>query len=531
MISRKRKIKAADAFCGCGGATTGFELKAKQLGLDHVSLAVNHWDIAINTMTANHPKVKAVRADMMTLLPSDVLGGQLDFFWASPSCTHHSRAKGGRPRENQLRSQPELLYPWIDYGRPKFIVIENVPEFVEWGPLNAKNMPIKKMKGKFFIHFIEGIKLRGYDVDWQVVCCADYGDATTRKRLFIKAVRHGCGKIEWPHPTHAENPEPDLFGTKLKKWRAIRECLDFDDIGKSVFNRKKPLAEKTMRQIADGMRKYCGIDLQPFLVKMYGTGKSNSIDKPISTITVGGEHYALCRPFLVKSNNNQTVESVDGPVSTIVAGTVHHALCTPFIVGHTRNAKTTELCKPIGTCTTKDHYSVVSAFVVDHFNGGKAERTDRPLGTQTTHARYSLVTPMVLGQQGGAECRLIDCPAPTIATSGAIRMITPIIIDMSHPGESSSGRVSSADSPVKTITTRNNTAAVFPMLEDGRIIDIYIRMLKPSELAAAHSFPADYVLTGNRGQQIKQIGNSVPVMTAAAMCESALKQLAYGRAA
>ena len=496
---KRRKIIAADAFCGCGGATTGFEMKADQLGLDHVSLAVNHWDIAISTMTANHPKVKAVRADMMTLLPSDVLNRQLDFFWASPSCTHHSRAKGGRPRENQLRSQPFLLYSWIDFGRPKFIVIENVPEFVEWGPLDAKNMPIKRMKGKFFIHFIEGIKLRGYDVDWRVVCCADYGDATTRKRLFIKAVRRGCGKIEWPHPTHAENPQPDLFGTKLKKWRAIRECLDFDDIGKSVFNRPKPLAEKTMRRIADGMMKYCGIDLHPFLVKMYGTGKSNSIDKPISTITAGGEHYALCQPFLVKSNNNQTVESVDGPVSTIVAGTVHHALCTPF--------------------------------VVDHTNNGKARSVDKPIPAQTTKDHVSLITPMILGRDACAVARTADKPMPTLTCGGAIRMITPIIIDMSHPGESSSGRVSSADSPVKTITTRNNTAAVFPMLADGRIIDIYIRMLKPSELAAAHSFPADYVLTGNRGQQIKQIGNSVPVRTAAAMCESALRQLAYGRAA
>ena len=523
---KHRKIKAADAFCGCGGATTGFEMKADQLGIDHISLAVNHWDVAINTMSANHPKVKAVRADMMTLLPSEVLGGQLDFFWASPSCTHHSRAKGGRPRENQLRSQPELLYPWIDYGRPKFIVIENVPEFVEWGPLNAKNMPIKKMKGKFFIHFIDGIKLRGYDVDWRVVCCADYGDATTRKRLFIKAVRHGCGKIEWPQPTHAENPEADLFGTKLKKWRAIRECLDFDDIGKSVFNRKKPLAEKTMRRIADGMRKYCGVDLQPFLVKMYRTGKSNSIDKPISTITAGGEHYALCQPFLVKSNNNQTVESVDGPVSTIVAGTVHHALCTPFVITHQTNNAPRSVDKPIRaqTCVRKDY--LCQPMIVDHFNGGEAEGTDKPIGTQTTHARYSIVTPMVLGQQGGSECRPVDKPVQTIATSGAIRLIMPFVVDNAN-----GGIIRSSDEPMNTVTVKDQHMGVFPMLEDGRIIDIYIRMLKPSELAAAHSFPADYLLTGNRGQQIKQIGNSVPVQTAAAMCESALKQLAYGRVA
>lgn len=493
-MKKARKIKAIDAFCGAGGATTGFEEKAKQLGLDHVSLAVNHWDVAINTMSVNHKKVKAVRADMMTLIPSDVFNGQADFFWASPSCTHHSRAKGGKPRENQLRSQPELLYPWIDYAKPKFIVIENVPEFVEWGPLNARNIPIKKMKGAFFIHFIEGIKLRGYNVDWRVVCCADYGDATTRKRLFIKAVRHGCGKIEWPQPTHAENPENDLFGTKLKKWKAIRECLDFNDIGKSVFNRKKPLAEKTMRRIADGMRKYCGIDLQPFLVKLYRTGTSNSIDKPISTITAGGGHFALCRPFLVKSNNNQTVESVDNPVSTIVAGTVHHALCTPF--------------------------------VIDHTNNGKARSVDKPIPAQTTKDHVSMITPIILGQHGSASCRPVSDPCPTIATKGAIRMITPFVVDNAN-----GGIVRGADEPMNTVTVKDQHMGVFPMLADGRIIDIYIRMLKPSELAAAHSFPDDYVLTGNRGQQIKQIGNSVPVKTAAAMCESALRQLAYGRAA
>ena len=459
-MKKARKIKAIDAFCGAGGATTGFEEKAKQLGLDHVSLAVNHWDVAINTMSVNHKKVKAVRADMMTLIPSDVFNGQADFFWASPSCTHHSRAKGGKPRENQLRSQPELLYPWIDYAKPKFIVIENVPEFVEWGPLNARNIPIKKMKGAFFIHFIEGIKLRGYNVDWRVVCCADYGDATTRKRLFIKAVRHGCGKIEWPQPTHAENPENDLFGTKLKKWKAIRECLDFNDIGKSVFNRKKPLAEKTMRRISDGMRKYCGIDLQP---------------------------------FLVKSNNNQTVESVDKPISTIVAGTVHHALCTPF--------------------------------VIDNTNNGKARSVDKPIPAQTTKDHVSMITPIILGQHGAASCRPVSDPCPTIATKGAIRMITPFVVDNAN-----GGIVRSADEPMNTVTVKDQHMGVFPMLADGRIIDIYIRMLKPSELAAAHSFPDDYVLTGNRGQQIKQIGNSVPVKTAAAMCESALRQLAYGRA-
>ena len=163
---------------------------------------------------------------------------------------------------------------------------------------------------------------------------------------------------------------------------------------------------------------------------------------------------------------------------------------------------------------------------MDHTNNGKARSVDKPIPAQTTKDHVSLITPMVLGQQGGAECRPVDKPVPTIATSGAIRLITPFVVDNAN-----GGIIRGADEPMNTVTVKDQHMGVFPMLEDGRIIDIFIRMLKPKELAAAHSFPADYVLTGNRGQQIKQIGNSVPVLTAAAMCESALRQLAFGRVA
>lgn len=509
MSARKkggRMIFTADLFCGGGGTESGLRKALADRGLRHRGIAINHWDVAVATMRANHGDVNTLQMNLENVIPDELVPGRkLDLLWASPSCTHHSRAKGGKPRSNQLRSQPELIYTWTDLLYIRRLIIENVPEFIEWTPLDAKGNPMKSMIkgypvcrngqdeivhcGSCFAAFINGLASRGYIVDWRIVNCADYGDITTRRRLFVKAVRRGCGHISWPNPTHAENPGGDFFNAKLKKWRAIRECLDFNDIGRSVFNRKKPLAEKTMQRIADGVRKYCGIDLQPFLIKMYGTSKSNSVDKPIPTITAGGEHYALCQPFLVKSNNNQTIESVDRPVSTIVAGTVHHALCTPFIVEHTR--------------------------------GGKAIPISRPLATQTTHDRFSLLTPMVLGQQGGAECRPIDRPMPTIATSGAIRLITPFVVDNAN-----GGIIRGIDNPINTITVKDQHMGVFPMLEDGRIVDIYIRMLKPSELAAAHSFPKDYVFTGNRGQQIMQVGNSVPVMTAAAMCGADLQEIA-----
>jgi len=231
-----------------------------------------------------------------------------------------------------------------------------------------------------------------------IVNCADYGDATTRRRFFLKAVRRGCGRITWPEPTYAENPQPELFGER-KRWRGIRECLDLADTGKSIFGRKKPLSANTLRRIQVGLKRYCGMEFQ---MDMLGAG---------------------------------------GP--------------------------------------------------------------------------------------DGCRIRSVDEPCPTIATKGAIRVITPFVMDMSHPGDThDAGRLNGADEPMRTVTTRNNSAAVIlPQLEDGRVVDIRIRMLKPSELAAAHSFPPDYELTGTRGDMVKQIGNSVPVRTASAMCSTDIDEL------
>ena len=212
-------------------------------------------------------------------IPAELVpSGEVDLLWASPSCTHHSRAKGGKPRSNQLRAQPELILTWLDqlFVR-RLIVVENVPEFVEWTPLTKDGRPMKSLikdcemrkngqlvhvrVGSCFRAWVEALEARNYIVDWRVVNCADYGDATTRRRFFLKAVRRGCGKIVWPEPKYAENPEPDLFGNK-KPWRGIRECLDFSDTGTSIFNRKKPLAKNTLRRIEAGLRKFCGLDFQ-----------------------------------------------------------------------------------------------------------------------------------------------------------------------------------------------------------------------------------------------------------------------------
>ena len=198
-------------------------------------------------------------------------------------------------------------------------------------------------------------------------------------------------------------------------------------------------------------------------------------------------------------------------------------ICQPLILDHFKNGEAHSADAPIGAQTTHDRFSMMTPYLITEQTNNAPRGIDKPLRAQTTVRKDYLCTPLVMGQQGCAAAKPIDEPCPTIATGGAVRVITPLILDMSHPGGSGSGRISPADNPIQTLTTRNNVQGVFPILEDGRLIDIRIRMLKPSELAKAHSFPDDYQLMGNRGEQVKQIGNSVPVMTACAMCEADLK--------
>lgn len=483
-----KTLNTVDLFCGAGGASTGLEMALDRLGMAHHGLAINHWRVAVDTMRANHPDIDTKQMSIEEAIPAELVpGGEVDFLWASPSCTHHSRAKGGKPRSNQMRAQPNLVLDWLDQLFVRRFCIENVPEFVEWGPLTKDGRPIKNLKGACFNAWIDSIKARGYKVEWQTLNCADYGDATTRKRFFLQAVRHGCGKIVWPMPTYSENPQPDLWGNTPKRWRGVRECLDFTDLGKSIFDRKKPLARNTLRRIEAGLRKYCGIS---FLMDMLGTdggddSRLHDLSEPMPVQHSGGNRCALVHPYIVQLRGGQTAQSIEEPLSTVATSGAHHMLCNPI--------------------------------VLDHFKNGEAQGVDDPIGAQTTHDRWSMITPLVLGQQSCAQALPTSKPCPTIATSGAVRVITPMVL-----GRDACAQCRSAAMPMPTLTTGGAMRGIFPVLEDGRLLDIRIRMLKPSELAAAHSFPADYQLTGNRSEQVKQIGNSVPCLTACAICEAAL---------
>ena len=483
-------LNTVDLFCGAGGASTGCDVAFRRLGFDRKGIAINHWKVAVDTMRKNHPNLTTLDCKIEEAIPAELVREKVHLLWASPTCTHFSRARGGKPKSNQLRSQPEFVITWLTQCDVDNLIVENVPEFVEWGPLTTKGRPKKREKGKFFKAWVEHIKGLGYNVKYDILCCADYGDATTRKRFFLVATKKKFGEPQFPERKFGNHQ------AGMRQWKAVRECLDLSDTGKSIFNRDKPLADNTLRRIAVGMKKYNGID---FLIDMLGAGESDncrvrSLEQPMPTQHAGGNRFGIVRPFIVELRNHKTVEDIDKPLSTVTTSGAHHMLCQPLIM--------------------------------DHLNHGKAKPIDGPIGAQTTHDRYSLLTPIVIGQQSAAAARPVSEPCPTIATAGAIRVATPVILDMSRPGakENDESSVKSADDPMCTITTCDAMQVALPMLEDGRFIDIRIRMVKPSELAAVHSFPKEYVLTGNRSEQVKQIGNSVPVMTAAALCEQMLKK-------
>ena len=459
------ELNIINLFCGMGGDELGIrDAVYTDLRMKYKGLSINHWDVAVATMRANFPNVTTLDCKIEEAVPGDLgpWGTVVHVLWASPSCTHHSRAKGGRPRSNQLRSQPEYVVTWASQVRPRVIIVENVPEFVEWGPLDDEGMPDKAHKGETFKAWVKMIESLGYNVEHRVLCCADYGDATSRRRFFLIAVRRDVGVPVWPKPTHG-NHVPGL-----PQWRGAGECLDLENIGRSIFGRERPLAEKTLARLADGARKYWGLDITTgMLVKACG-GKQ-------------------MKPFIVKFNRGATTEDIDAPLTTVMSGGNHHAICQ---------------------------------LVCDHQNNGKTEPLDRPLKTQPTHDRSSLVT-LVLGQHGAAACRPATEPIPTVACKGAVRVIEPIVIDNANGGVIRGSR-----EPLNTVTLKDQHMMALPVLEDGRRVDIFMRMLTPRELARAHSVPDDFVITGNKTEQTKQIGNSVPVRTARALVRTLLERYA-----
>lgn len=316
-------IRAADLFCGAGGASTGLARACAALGERVELTAINHWPVAIETHAANHPWARHLCESLDAVDPRKVITGPLDMLWASPECTHHSRARGGKPISDQSRATAWCVVRWADALRPKWIGVENVQEFAEWAPLGAHGKPLASKRGAVFAAWVGALQALGYRVEWRTLCAADYGAATTRTRLYVLA-RHDGGRprgpIAWPAETHAPaTAAPSLFGPR-QPWRAAREIIDWSLTGRSIFNRPKPLAENTLRRIAEGARRFWGVDLQPFLVAMEHGGRVVGVDKPLPTITCAkGGAFAVIQPFVLGQHSGSVARAVSDPIPTLAA--------------------------------------------------------------------------------------------------------------------------------------------------------------------------------------------------------------------
>lgn len=356
-------MKAVDLFAGAGGCSTGLLQAATKRGQRVDLVAVNHWPRAVETHTVNHPAAQHFCASIETLDPRvAVPGGKLDLLIAAPECTHHSTARGGRPINDQSRASAWHILRWVELLRVDHVLIENVPEFQTWGPLTVKNRPVQSKKGETFKAFIAALESYGYRVEWKVLNAADFGAATTRRRLFIRASR-GRKAIAWPEPTHSKTGGTTLFGGR-RKWRAAREVIDWTLQSQSIFSRKKPLQAATMRRILEGLRRFGGAEVQPFIVELSGTGSDNlprsarSVDAPLGTVRAGGTHHAIVEPFLLGQHGGSVARPVSRPVPTIATdGAV--SLIEPYLTKYTSTGQAYSVDQPIDTITTKDRFGLV----------------------------------------------------------------------------------------------------------------------------------------------------------------------------
>jgi DNA (cytosine-5)-methyltransferase 1 len=271
------------------------------------------------------------------------------------------------------------------------VLVENVPEFVEWGPLGADGQPLRSRKGDIFRAFVRGLEAIGYRVEWRVLNAADYGGATTRKRLFVQA-RRGNRRIAWPEPTHAARGKARALFGELREWRAAREVIDFTLPSQSIFRRKRPLAPRTLERIREGMRRFWGDAAKPFLVAMEHGGRVLSIDEPLPTITTArGGAFGLVEPFVIGQHGGAVARSVRDPLPMIATkGAV--ALIEPFLAVLRNNADARSLDEPLPTITAGgQHLALVEPFLVPYYGTSQPVGVDRPLPTITTKDRFGLV--------------------------------------------------------------------------------------------------------------------------------------------
>ena len=484
---RRRKMLVADLLCGAGGSSTGCERALRDLGLEMELVCVNHWPTAIETHRLNHPAARHYVQDIATVRPHLIVPeGYLDLLMASPTCTHHSIARGGKPTSDQQRSDPWHVITWLTELRVRRLIIENVWEFTGWGPVDPKTgRPIAARKGEYFQAWIDTLRRLGFEPEWRKLNAADYGDATTRQR-FILMARSDRRALCWPRPTHTKTPGAGLtLATDLAPWRPAREIIDWSLKGRSIFGRKKPLAPKTLARIYAGAMKFGWPE--PYLVILRNHMAAQSVDQPIPTLAANGLHVGLAQPVIVNMKGCSTASSAAEPLPTQTAHAAHLfcaemaiatdggiAVVEPFVInGRRGNQPKGVNVEPIPTLDTKGGVWLAEPFIATIAHGNspgdvtadsrRAHSVADPVGAVSAGGNaFALIEPFVLSQASGGAPRSVGDPVPTIPCDGAHALIAP------YYGTGSGETCAPGTSPLPTITSKGRFGVVVPVTHCSR---------------------------------------------------------------
>ena len=511
-----------DYFAGGGGASTGIELASGH----PVSYAINHDPDAILMHRTNHPYTEHLQASVWDVDPVRVCAGRpVGLAWFSPDCKHFSKAKGAALVDRNIRGLAWIVLRCAGTIRPRVIILENVEEFVTWGPVR-KGKPVKSKAGQTFRKWKQQLSDLGYEIEHRELVAADYGAPTTRKR-FVLIARCDGQPIVWPERTHAPRDSDEVKSGKCLPWRCAAEIIDWSVPMYSIFatkqqikeqygvNAVRPLADNTMRRIIRGVDKFTIRSGKPFLV--FGNA-ANLIQ------------YHTEKTESVRANG------LDEPINTVDASNRYGLTCAN-LVEYYGNGVPLDISEPMHTVTAHDREALVSAHIQKYFDGGYkgcGDRADVPLSTVTAMPRHGVCAAHVVEFKGQDIGQKPDKPLRTITASAGEFAIAAV-----RTAKYATGAALGYWPEVRALL---NKYCGYSLAEDEILLlwvngacyyihDIAMRMLTPRELYNAMGFPPDYIIdrdyTGKEYGKTKQVarcGNAVCPPMAEALVRSNLPE-------
>lgn len=531
-----------DLFCGAGGTSTGIHFT--DIPNMFVAACVNHDKNAILSHAQNHPDTLHFTEDIRDFEVVKKLKHLVDALrvafpdckiniWASLECTNFSKAKGGQARDADSRTLAEHMFMYLTELDPDYFWVENVREFMSWGPLDDKGKPVSRKAGKDYIHWIDKVCSYGYAFDYKILNSADFGAYQSRERLFIqfpKLINYkrangvevaSCLPIAWPEQTHTKDKVVSpLF--PMEKWKAVRAVLDLEDEGVSIFERKKELSDNTLKRIYAGLLKFVANGDHSF-TKQYNSGSDNnrvkSLNEPIGTITTGNSHALVKSVFLKKYFSGRPegkVVGVDGPAGTITTVGSQAVVTASHLNTYYGNGGVHSIDLPCPTITTKDRVCKIDVnFIDQQYGNSLPSDIEKPIGTLTQNPKFNLVKAKqyIFNPTWGGNNGSIDNPCCTVV---ARQDKAPLYLVSTELGEITIP-VYESDSETMILIKKF-------MVSHG-VVDIKMRMLNIPELKQIQGFPKDYKLIGTQTEQKKFIGNAVEVNQAKALVKSNYRSL------